>query len=180
MSVSENQPTNLNYLSQLGFRFSIKKLPNVNYFCQKASLPSISLDAIEFQTPFGNIPRAGNKLKYSTIPISFRVDEDFKNYIEIHDWMVGLGHPEDFSQTRNLSNNTLAPVRRMGSAASFVSDGTLNIQTSNRNPSINIFFYDMFPTDLTELVFDTTASDIDYIEATVTFSYRRYVIERVA
>ena len=67
MSVSENQPTNLNYLSQLGFRFSIKKLPNVNYFCQKASLPSISLDAIEFQTPFGNIPRAGNKLKYSTI-----------------------------------------------------------------------------------------------------------------
>jgi hypothetical protein len=94
--------------------------------------------------------------------------------------MVGLGHPEDFSQTRELSNNAPGPIRRIGSAASFVSDGTLNIQTSNRNPSINIFFYDMFPTDLTELVFDTTASDVDYIEATVTFSYRRYVIERVA
>ena len=71
------------------------------------------------------------------------------------------------------------PIRRLGSAVSFVSDGTLNIQTSNRNPSINIFFYDMFPTDLTELAFDTTASDIDYLEATATFRYRRYVRERI-
>jgi hypothetical protein len=91
MSVSDNQPTNLNYLSQLGFRFSIKKLPNVNYFCQKVSLPSISIQSLDFQTPFGVIPRAGDKISYSSIPISFRVDEDFKNYIEIHDWMIGLG-----------------------------------------------------------------------------------------
>lgn len=180
MSISDNQPTNLNYLSQLGFRFSIKKLPNVNYFCQKVSLPSISLSQVEFNTPFGIIPRAGDKITYSTMPITFRVDEDFKNYIEIHDWMVGLGHPESLEQTRKLSESSPTPVRLSGSAASFVSDGTLNIQTSNRNPSINVFFYDMFPTDLTELVFDTTSPDVDYIEATATFRYRRYVIERIA
>ena len=179
MSISDNQPTNLNYLSQLGFRFSLKKLPNVNYFCQKVSLPSISLSVVETQTPFGVLPRAGDKLTYATIPISFRVDEDFKNYIEIHDWMIGLGHPNSLDQTRQLSESMPGPIRRLGSAASFVSDGTLNIQTSNRNPSINIFFYDMFPTDLTELTFDTTASDIDYLEATATFRYRRYVIERI-
>ncbi len=179
MAISDNQPTNLNYLSQLGFKFSIKKLPNVNYFCQKVSLPSISLQALEFQTPFGTIPRAGDKISYSAIPISFRVDEDLKNYIEIHDWMVGLAHPENFEGTRKLSEASPAPIRRLGSAASFVSDGTLNIQTSNRNPSINIFFFDMFPTDLTEINFDTTAADVDYIEATATFRYRRYVIERI-
>lgn len=179
MSVSDNQPTNLNYLSQLGFRFSIKKLPNVNYFCQKVSLPAISIQSLDFQTPFGVIPRAGDKISYSSLPISFRVDEDFKNYIEIHDWMIGLGHPQSLDQTRSLSQSTIGPVRLLGSAASFVSDGTLNIQTSNRNPSINIFFYDMFPTDLTELSFDTTASDVDYMEATATFRYRRYVIERI-
>ena len=179
MSISDNQPTNLNYLSQLGFRFSLKKLPNVNYFCQKVSLPSISLSVVETQTPFGALPRAGDKLTYSTIPISFRVDEDFKNYIEIHDWMIGLGHPDSLNQTKKLSEIMPGPVRRLGSAASFVSDGTLNIQTSNRNPSINVFFYDMFPTDLTELAFDTTASDIDYLEATASFRYRRYVIERI-
>jgi hypothetical protein len=42
-------------------------------------------------------------------------------------------------QTRNLSQSSIVPVRLLGSAASFVSDGTLNIQTSNRNPSINIY-----------------------------------------
>ena len=33
-----SQPTNLNYLSQLGFRFAVEKIPNVNYFCQAAAI----------------------------------------------------------------------------------------------------------------------------------------------
>lgn len=179
MAVSDNQPTNLNYLSPLGFRFSIKKLPNVNYFCQSVSLPGISLGSIEQSSPFGIIPKPGDRLTYSNIPIRFRVDEDFRNYIEIHDWMVGLGHPESLDQTRELSAASPGPVRRLGTVASFVSDGTLTIQTSHKNASINIFFQDLFPVDLTELTFDSTAGDVDYLEATATFRYRRYTIERI-
>lgn len=179
MSVSDNQPTNLNYLSPLGFRFSIKKLPNVNYFCQSVTLPSIAMGAIDSPSPFGLIPRPGDRLVFSPLPIQFRVDEDLKNYIEIQDWMTGLGHPDNLSQTRELSETAPGPIRRVGSASSFVSDATLTIQTSHKNSSINIFFHDVFPIDLTELTFDSTATDIEYLQATVTFRYRKYVIERI-
>ena len=103
MSAIESQPTNLNYLSPLGFRFMVKKLPNVNYFCQVVTLPNISMNVIESTTPFSTIPRVGDKLIYDPLTIRFRVDEDLKNYLEIHNWLVGLGHPQSFTQTRNLS-----------------------------------------------------------------------------
>jgi hypothetical protein len=157
----------------------VKKLPNVNYFCQNVALPSISLGVAQTSTPFGYINRPGDKLAYSQLPIRFRVDEDFKNYLEIHDWMVGMGHPEDFNQSRELSASSPSPIRKIGTASSFVSDGTLTIQNSNKNSSINIFFMDLFPIDLTELMFDSTGGDVDYLEATATFSYRRYKIERI-
>jgi hypothetical protein len=93
--------------------------------------------------------------------------------------MVGMGHPEDFNQSRELSASSPRPIRKIGTASSFVSDGTLTIQNSNKNSSINIFFMDLFPIDLTELMFDSTGGDVDYLEATATFSYRRYKIERI-
>lgn len=179
MAVSDNQPTNLNYLSQLGFRFAIKKLPNVNYFCQSVSLPSISIGAAEFNTPFGVVPRPGDKIAYSTLPIRFKVDEDFRNYIEIHDWMIGLGHPDSLEDTRRLSETAPGPIRKVGTASSLVSDGTLIIQTSHKNPSISVSFYDLFPLDLSELTFDASNDDVLYLEATATFRYRRYTITRI-
>lgn len=179
MAVSDNQPTNLNYLSPLGFRFSVKKLPNVNYFCQSVTLPSIAMNAIDVPSPFGLLPKPGDRLVFSPLAIQFRVDEDLKNYMEIQDWMTGLGHPDSLAQTRELSETSPAPIRRVGSAASFVSDGTLTIQTSHKNSSINVFFYDLFPIDITELLFDSTVTDVDYLQATITFRYRKYLIERI-
>ena len=129
MAVSDNQPTNLNYLSQLGFRFAIKKLPNVNYFCQSVSLPSISIGAAEFNTPFGVVPRPGDKIAYSTLPIRFKVDEDFRNYIEIHDWMISKKNiSSNFLKNLNfsLSNCSAVNLGSLGSALSGLIGISLN------------------------------------------------------
>ena len=83
MAVTDNQPTNLNPLSPLGFRFQIKRIPNINYFCQSVVLPTITMNPIEMQsTPFGIIPRPGDRLMYDPFTLRFRVDEDLKNYIK--------------------------------------------------------------------------------------------------
>jgi hypothetical protein len=37
----------------------------------------------------------------------------------------------------------------------------------------------MFPESISELQFNTSAADIDYLEATATFRYKDYVIESV-
>ena len=58
-----------------------------------------------------------------------------------------------------------------------LSDGTLSVLTSQNNASLRIKFLDMFPTSLTALDFDTTLTDVEYLEATVQFAYRKYEIE---
>lgn len=179
MSAIESQPTNLNYLSPLGFRFMVKKLPNVNYFCQVVTLPNISMNVIESTTPFSTIPRVGDKLIYDPLTIRFRVDEDLKNYLEIHNWLVGLGHPQSFTQTRNLSASSDMPKLKEGSASSFMSDGTLVVLNSHKNPSYYVFFRDIFPISLSELSFDSTQTDVDYLEASVTMRYLRYEFEAI-
>ena len=79
MSATDNQPENNNFLSPLGFRFIVKKLPLVNFFCQSASLPSVSLTETEIPNPLIRIPLAGTKLTYAPLDIRFRVDKDMKN-----------------------------------------------------------------------------------------------------
>ena len=183
---TQNQPSNLNYLSPLGFRFQIKRLPNVNYFCQSVTLPTITMNPAEQQsTPFGIIPRPGDRLTYDPFVLRFRVDEDLVNYLEIENWLVGMGHPETLQQSKDFADsNPSAFVTGRGgnqsaSSANFVSDATLTVLTSHKNPHVNIFFQDAFPITLTELTFDTTQADLEYLEATVTFRYRKFSIERI-
>lgn len=183
---TQEQPNNLNYLSPLGFRFQLKRLPNVNYFTQSVTLPTLTLNPIEQQTsPFGIIPRPGDRLQYDPFTLRFRVDEDLTNYIEIEDWLVGMGHPENFQQTKEFSEDNPSPFltasRGGGSAlaSNFVSDATLTVLTSHKNPHINIFFQDAFPISLTELTFDVTQPDLEYLEASVTFRYRKFKTERI-
>ena len=183
---TQEQPDNLNYLSPLGFRFQLKRLPKVNYFAQSVTLPTVSLNPIEQQSsPFGIIPRPGDRLLYDPFTIRFRVDEDLSNYMEIENWLVGMGHPEDFETSKEFAESNPAPFLTAqrgggaGRASNFVSDATLTILTSHKNAHVNIFFQDAFPMSLTELTFDVTQPDLEYLEATVTFRYRKFSIERI-
>ena len=81
MSTITDQPTNLNYLSPLGFKFTLRRLPMVNYFCQSVDIPAISMTPINTPTPVGTLVRPGDKIAYDPLTITFRVDEDMKNYI---------------------------------------------------------------------------------------------------
>jgi hypothetical protein len=182
MSAEENQPRNINFLGQNGFRFAIKRLPTVNYFCQSATLPAVSVGAIESPTPFAFVPRPGDRITYDPLSLTFKVDENLENYFEIQRWIEGLGHPDELKQTADLSreirSQQVAPgARPVGYYTTFVSDGVLSILTSNKNVNRNIFFYDLFPISLSELQFESTNVSIEYLEATVTFRYRRYHLD---
>jgi len=43
MSALQNQPINTSFLSPIGFKFQLNNFPEVNYFCQSATLPGISI-----------------------------------------------------------------------------------------------------------------------------------------
>jgi len=174
MSALSNQPTNKNMLSPNGFRFVLNRTPNINYFTYSVPIPTLTLGDYDISTPFATLPYPGDKLRYEPLSIRFRVDEDLKNYLEIHNWLVSLASPESFDQSAYTSRSSSAFKN-----GDIFSDGSLIVMTSNQNPNIRIDFKDLFPVSLTELTFDASISDIQYLEATVTFRYSIYNIVEI-
>jgi len=176
MSVVVNQPSNPNFLSQVGFKFTIKKLPNTNYFVQGINLPGINLGETQEDSPFVRIPVPGDHLSFNELQLSFRVDEDMRNYLELHDWLRGLGFPENFQQYKTLNDQTF---NEFGSGEGLFSDASLMILNSAMNPNIEITFEDAYVSSLSDLDFTYAATDIDYVVCTATFRYKIYKINRL-
>jgi hypothetical protein len=173
MTAIENTPTNPNFLSPLNFKFSIKRAPHINFFIQKISIPSINLPSYESPTPFVKIPEPGDHINYGDLEITFRVDEELKNYLEIHNWIRALGKPKDFSEYKTLSNN------KSYTGNGIRSDISLMILSSAKNANYEIVFTDAYPYELSKMSFDTTDQTVEYIEASATFKYVLFEIKNV-
>ena len=107
MSAIDNTPSNRNFLSPLNFKFTIKKAPHVNFFIQKVNIPQIDLKPPIVPNQFVNVPIPGDHIDYSTLNITFKVDEDLQNYLEIHNWIKELGKPKDFDGYKAISEKRL-------------------------------------------------------------------------
>ena len=168
-----NQPSDINFLSPLGFKFTIAKLPNFEYFIQKFDFPSLSLNRTnDIQTPFNKIIVAGDHTTWDEFTVTFKIDEDMNSYFEIYDWIVGDGKPESFSQYANV-----AAANSMNRGV--MVDADLLILNGTMNPNIKVTFQDVIPVTLSGFTFDSTEDDVNYITATASFKYRQYVYQRV-
>ena len=183
------QPTKLDYASPTQFKFSILKLPKVEYFCTSVNIPGIELSGASQATPLKDIPIPGNKLTYEPLQMRFIVDENLENFQEIHGWLVGLGYPRDHSEFQNLlaSGTDRFPGRSTAvknepgkdrnataDTGGTYSDATLTVLSSKNNAQLEIRFRDVYPTGLTGLQYDQQANDVDYLTATVSFQYLVY------
>ena len=101
-NVQTRQPAKLDYASPIQFRFKCTKLPEVEFTCQTANIPGISLGSATQPTPLVDIPIPGDKISFQSLYINFLVDENLNNYKEIHDWLVGIGFPQNYTQFQNL------------------------------------------------------------------------------
>ena len=59
MSALQNLPENLSYLSPIGFKFQLLNFPEVNYFCQAANIPGISISTLPVPLPLKDIEEPG-------------------------------------------------------------------------------------------------------------------------
>tara|TARA_X000000368_G_scaffold383462_1_gene341319 strand:+ start:55 stop:645 length:591 start_codon:yes stop_codon:yes gene_type:complete len=183
------QPTKLDYSSPTQFRFLINQLPKVEYFTTEANLPGITLDDVELGSPLKNIPLLGSKLDYEDLTITFIVDENLENYIEIHTWLTAIGFPKDRSQFKDFRSTTsntktstrgeskdIGDVKAATPEISMVSDAMLTILTNKNNPVVECRFADIFPTSLSGLEYSQNQTDVEYLTAAVTFKYKLYEI----
>ena len=77
-NANSRQPTKLDYASPTQFRFSIIKLPKVEYFATAANIPGITLGQANQPTPLKDVPIPGDKLEYDNLNITFLVDNQYQ------------------------------------------------------------------------------------------------------
>ena len=171
-----SQIENRNFLSPTGFRFSLRRSPKVAFFCNQANIPAMTLGVTEQATYLKNIPVPGDKIEFGDLTLRFLVDEDLKNYMEIQNWIRGLGYPDSLAEFDRLDKEGEIFGRYAGDQDKIYSDGTLSVLTNSLVPQFQIFFKDLFPYDLSTLTFDATQTDQEYFTADVSFKYTIYTI----
>ena len=169
---------NRNFLSPTGFKFALKRSPGVAFFCNQANIPSLDLGIAEQPTYLKNIDVPGDKIQFGDLNLRFLVDEDLMNYMEIQNWIRGLGFPEKISEFGDLENQSILgkEVKFGQSGDDIYSDATLQILSNNLVPQFQVVFSDCFPYSLSTVTFDATDTDIEYFTADVSFKYTIYRI----
>ena len=166
--------TNRNFLSPVGFKFSLKRAPAVAFFCNQANIPSMDLGIAEQPSYLRNIPVPGDKIQFGDLTLRFLVDEDLVNYMELQRWIRGLGFPDSMKDFKDLEKEAVMAASYANKGDDIYSDGTLQILSSNLVPQFQVVFNDLFPFSLSTVTFDATDTDIEYFTADVSFKYTIY------
>lgn len=167
-----NTPGERNFLSQLNFEFLIKKAPHLNFTVQKVAFPGIRLNSPMPNNPFVKTPYPGDHIEFGTLYVSFRLEKNMDNYLEMWNWITAMGFPQNHDQYAEIQNHS------HWSGDGIYSDISLIINTGQHNENIDVTFHDAFPTQITPLILSSMDPDVDFIEATVKFAYTRLEVVR--
>ena len=154
MASLANQPKNINYLTNVQFKFELVGYPEVSFFVQAVNLPGLSTQAV--QMPFPRQPGIQKNLgviEFEMLSIQFLIDEYLKNYVSIWNWMMD----KDGANTSAI----------------------LTLWSSHMNPFMEVHFNGVFPIGLSELLFDSTSVEPDYKVANLTMTYKNYTIKNL-
>lgn len=149
--MSSNITSNKNFLSPITFKLVIdsSQFANLEYFCTVANLPGVSLPEVEL--PFRGYKNqiAGDRQDFPPLDVTFIVDENMTNYIEIFNWIKQNHSNDDF-------------LKR---------DIVLAVGNSSNNIVKKVRFVDAFPTLLNPIQFNAQNLDVEYLTADVSFRY---------
>lgn len=171
-NVFSNQIQNRNFLSPIGFKFTLARYPKVSFFSNSVKLPEVSMSVAIQPNYLNDIPVPGTKMTFGDFNLRFLVDESMENYMIIHNWITALGGSGSLKEYGDLitTNDGLRDEKKA------FSDGSLRILNSNYKDVAIVKFLDLWPISLTSLDFTATDTDINYFTAEVTFKYTIYDI----
>jgi hypothetical protein len=171
-----NQIQNRNFLSTIGFKFVLNRARKVSFFSNSANVPGLTLGVAQQPTYLKDIDTPGDKMIFEDFDLRFIVDENLENYMQIQNWMRGLGYPESLSEIYDLQKDGPNLDNNVNEMMNIYSDGTLQVLNSSNNVQFQVLFKDMFPYSLSALDFDSTNPDVEYFTAEVSFKYTIYNI----
>jgi hypothetical protein len=102
-------------------------------------------------------------MEFDELSITFIVDEEMKNWLELFNWMRSCTNVEDYSE--------------FSYPATHLTTANLIILNSTKTPKINVTFEGLYPRSLGSIDFSSTIMDPEPFQCTATFAYRNYNIE---
>ena len=159
----KSQLKNRNYLSPLGFKLELELFDGVDFFCQQANIPEITMPVTQVPTRYRSVPIVpGGGVTFGDFSVQFIIDEDLVNYNSIQKWIRRNGN--------DGADSTIVPGEPE------YSNGRLLNTTSNYQVKKAIVFKGLFPISITSVRFDATVPDQEYFTANVVFKYHNYMI----
>jgi hypothetical protein len=172
-SVIARQPQTINTLQYNQFRFVLHRTPQIIYFCQGVKFPGLSMETIKQPSPFATaIQRTPNNVTYENLEFSFLVAEDFKNWLEIHNWMHKLLPIRKFENQYKEHGDAL----NYSSSEVRFQDASLILLNSTSKGFMEIVFNNCFPVLLSGIEFSSKVTDTNPVISTVQFAYSGYTI----
>ena len=144
---------NKNFLSPVGFNFKIDQInfANLEYFCTSVTFPGISLTEVQLPYRGVNLAQTGDRMIFDDLAIRFNITENMENYLELFNWMHNIINKPD--------------------AEDYKYDASLLIMSSHNNMVKTVKFQEIFPTALSTVEFNAQSTDVEYLQADVSFRY---------
>lgn len=182
MTYSQSLPTqitNRNFLSPTAFRFNVERAPKIAFYGNRINIPGLTFENATQTNYLTDIPLVGTKLGFNDLSVRFYIDEGLENYVEIQNWLRGIGYPESLREIYIWRKGDGSRGDIPKSEMNLYSDGTLTILDNQNNPKFKVKFQDLFPVSLQNIEFDATVSDLQFLQAEVQFKYSIYTIEDI-
>lgn len=145
---------NQNFFYADKFVFLLNRTPKVNYNCISAEFPELTTEPQKIHTPNNPFHVGGKKIEFSTLAVTFRVDEDLTNYAEIYEWMRGISSAVSFDPYNKLIKDERFSVQTVDNGHNIYSDATIFTQTNSYNVNLAFNFINVFPIALGAIQFN--------------------------
>ncbi|UTS52011.1 hypothetical protein [Synechococcus phage BUCT-ZZ01] len=134
-----------NYLPQNGWKLSIDKFPNIEFYAQSVQLPTVTLESADMNFPGKTLYLPGEKVTYGEFDVQFIIDEEMETYAELFEWIKATMKVPEYS------------------------DITLIALTGSSNLSMQIRLSDCILTNIGTIAFTSENSTLEYLTCTATF-----------
>lgn len=164
--------TNTNYLYGNHFRFTVMGLPDLTYFVQSVSVPSLALSTTLRPTPFTEIKEVGDHVRHGDFNVTYLIDAGFQTYYSLYNWMNGYGFPHSYEEIKEFqaARRTRVPIPYPQRKDLEKTLAVLHIlQPDTEAILVEMRFIDCFPAAIGSLEFSTMDSEPPIMKTSVTF-----------
>lgn len=159
------------------FKFTLEALPDLTFFVQSVSVPSIGIPNVDRANPFTKIAEVGDHVNYGSLQASYLIDGALKTYSSLYWWLKGYGFPHTYDEVKEFREHR---AKRLPMPHPQVKDieKTLAVlyllQPDTEKIVAELHFTDVFPTLLGEMQFATGDNDAPILKADVTFAFTHF------